>query len=66
MLATAGRLVLAGDGGGNLVAHDAATGVPIWHSHVGSVSNPPQTYLLDGRQHVLVATGDRLFDFLLY
>ena len=66
VLATAGRLVFAGDGGGNLVAHDAATGVPIWHSHVGSVSNPPQTYLLDGRQHVLVATGDRLFDFLLY
>ena len=48
MLTTAGRLVFAGDGGGNIVAHDAATGTPLWHSKIGNVTNPPQTYLIDG------------------
>ena len=51
VLTTAGRLVFAGDGGGNIVAHDAATGKPLWHSRIGGVTNPPQTYLLDGRQY---------------
>ena len=32
VLATAGKLVFAGDGGGNIVAHDALTGKPLWHS----------------------------------
>ena len=66
MLATAGKLVFAGDAGGNLVAHDAVTGKPLWHSRIGNVTNAPQTYLLDGRQYVLVATGDTLFAFVLY
>ena len=56
MLATAGKLVFAGDGGGNIVAHDALTGKPLWHSQIGGVTNPPQTYMLDGRQYLLVAS----------
>ena len=55
LLTTAGGLVFAGDGGGNLVAHDAATGKPLWHSRIGGVTNAPQTYMLDGRQYLLVA-----------
>ena len=66
VLATAGKLVFAGDAGGNIVAHDAVTGTPLWHSHIGSVSNAPQTYRIDGRQYLLVATGDTLFAFVLY
>jgi alcohol dehydrogenase (cytochrome c) len=66
VLATAGKLVFAGDGGGNIVAHDAATGKPLWHSHIGDVTNPPQTYMLDGRQYLIVATGDTLYAFTLY
>jgi alcohol dehydrogenase (cytochrome c) len=66
VLATAGRLVFSGDGGGNLVAFDAATGAPLWHSHIGAPSNAPQTYLVEGRQHVLVAVNDQLFAFALY
>jgi len=66
VLATAGRLVFAGDAGGNIVAHDAATGRPLWHSHIGQVTNPPITYKLDGRQYLLVATGDTLYAFMLY
>ena len=35
MLTTAGRLLFAGDGSGNLVAIRAATGKPLWHSRIG-------------------------------
>jgi alcohol dehydrogenase (cytochrome c) len=66
VLATAGKLVFAGDGAGNIVAHDAYTGKPLWHSKIGNVTNPPQTYMIDGRQYLLVATGDTLWAFVMY
>jgi alcohol dehydrogenase (cytochrome c) len=66
ILSTAGRLVFAGDAGGNIVGYDAATGKILWHSHVGPVSNAPQTYTVDGRQYLLVAAGDQMFAFSLY
>jgi alcohol dehydrogenase (cytochrome c) len=66
VLATAGGLVFAGDAGGNLVAHDALTGKPLWHTRIGSVSNAPQTYRLDGRQYLLAAVEDTLYCFVLY
>jgi alcohol dehydrogenase (cytochrome c) len=66
VLATAGGLVFAGDGQGSLVAHDAATGKPVWHTRIGNVTNPPQTYMLDGHQYVIAATGDMLWSFMLY
>ena len=66
LLTTAGGLVFAGDAGGNLVAYDSTTGVPLWHSRIGNVSAPPQTYMIDGRQYLLVAVGDRLYAFTLY
>jgi alcohol dehydrogenase (cytochrome c) len=66
LLATAGRLVFGGDAGGNIVAYDAVSGKPLWHSHIGTVTNAPITYMLDGRQHLLVATGETLYAFKLY
>jgi alcohol dehydrogenase (cytochrome c) len=66
MLATAGGLVFAGDGSGSLVAHDATTGKALWNTRIGYVSNPPQTYLLDGHQYVIAATGDTLWAFVMY
>ena len=66
VLATAGHLVFTGDAGGNLVAYDAANGTPVWHSRIGSVSNAPTTFMLDGRQYVLAAAGDTLYAFGLY
>jgi alcohol dehydrogenase (cytochrome c) len=66
LLATAGGLVFAGDGGGNIVAHNSLTGKPIWHSKIGNVTNAPITYKVDGRQYVLVATGDTLYSFVMY
>ncbi len=66
LLSTAGRLLFGGDLGGNLVAYDPANGNILWHTHIGQVSNAPETYMLDGHQYVLVASGDTLFAFTLY
>ena len=66
LLTTAGGLVFAGDAGGNIVAYDAKTGRPLWHSHIGNVTNAPQTYALDGKQYMIVAAGDTLYAFTLY
>ena len=66
LLTTAGRLLFGGDVSGNFVAFDAAKGTSLWHARIGQVSNAPQTYLVDGRQHVLVAAGDMLYAFALY
>ncbi|MCX6612392.1 MAG: acido-empty-quinoprotein group A [Acidobacteria bacterium] len=65
ILATAGGLVFAGDGMGNLVAHDAKTGKPHWNARIGNITNAPQTFLLDGHQYLTVATGDTLWAFIL-
>jgi alcohol dehydrogenase (cytochrome c) len=65
VLTTASKLVFAGDISGNLVAYDAANGKILWHTRLGSVSNAPQTYMLDGKQYLLVAAGDTLYSFYL-
>jgi alcohol dehydrogenase (cytochrome c) len=63
LLTTAGKLLFGGDVSGNFVAFDPANGTPLWHSRIGQVSNAPETYMVDGRQHVLVAAGDSLYAF---
>jgi alcohol dehydrogenase (cytochrome c) len=63
LLTTAGRLLFGGDPDGNFVAYDPANGTPLWHAAIGQVSNAPETYMVDGRQYVLVAAGDTLFAF---
>lgn len=65
VLSTAGGLVFAGDISGNIVAYDAKSGAVLWRSRIGAVTNAPQTYLIDGRQQVLVAAGDAVFSFML-
>lgn len=66
LLSTAGGLLFGNDGGGNFVAYAAATGKPLWHAGLGSdSSNGPSTFLLDGRQYVLVGAGDALYAFTL-
>ena len=65
MLTTAGGLLFAGDVSGNIVGYDASNGKILWHARLGNVSNAPQTYMLDGKQYVLVAAGDQLFSFYL-
>ena len=56
-----------GDPSGNFVAFDPASGKPLWNTRLtANVSNAPQTYLVDGKQHVLVAAGETLYAFSLY
>jgi alcohol dehydrogenase (cytochrome c) len=66
VLATAGDLVFTGDAAGNFVAFDATNGKPLWHSRIGTITNAPQTYMIDGRQYVLVAVGETLYAFVMY
>jgi alcohol dehydrogenase (cytochrome c) len=64
LLSTAGGLLFGNDGGGNFVAYEAATGKPLWHAGLGTnTTNGPETFLLDGRQFVVVGAGDQLFAF---
>ena len=63
MLSTAGKLLFTSNGS-NLIAFHPATGKILWHA--GLTANPsagPITYLLDGKQYVLVAAGDSLYAF---
>ncbi len=66
LLATAGRLVFGGDPSGNFVAYDATSGNALWHAAIGQVTNAPETYMVNGKQQVLVAAGDTLYSFALY
>jgi alcohol dehydrogenase (cytochrome c) len=67
LLSTKGNLLFGNDGGGNFVAYDAKTGKPLWHAGLGTnTNNGPQTFLLDGRQFVVVGAGDQLFAFTLH
>jgi len=66
MLVTAGSVLFTGDGSGNFVAFDATNGKILWHTRIGNISNAPQTYMVDGKQHVLVAVNDTLYAFRMY
>ena len=66
LLTTAGDLLFGGDGSGNFVAYDPSTGDPVWHAGLAAnPSNAPITYMLDGRQFVVVGAGDSLYAFTL-
>jgi acido-empty-quinoprotein group A len=66
LLSTAGGLLFGNDGGGNFVAYDPLTGKALWHAGLGvNTSNGPETFLLDGRQYVVVGAGDSLYAFAL-
>ena len=64
MLTTAGKLLFTGDPDRHLVAFDPANGRILWHAGLAAnLSNGPQTYLLDGRQYLVVGAGDSLYAF---
>jgi alcohol dehydrogenase (cytochrome c) len=48
------------------VAYDPLSGKPLWHAGLtANPSNAPETYMLDGRQYVVVGAGDSLYAFVL-
>ena len=65
VLSTAGNLVFTGEGEGQLIALDAASGKELWQHQVPyGVNAPPISYSVDGRQYIAVAAGgNRLFGY---
>jgi len=62
-LSTAGNLLFTSNGS-NLVAFDAANGNILWHSTLMAPPTAgPISYMLDGKQYILVAAGDSLYAF---
>ena len=51
--------------GQNVEAWDAATGKGLWYSQIGGLSAPPETFMLDGKQHLLFSAGGGLYLFVL-
>jgi alcohol dehydrogenase (cytochrome c) len=57
-LATAGGLVFAGEANGHFKGYDARTGAILWDFNAGAgVNAPPSTYLVDGKQYIVVGAG---------
>jgi alcohol dehydrogenase (cytochrome c) len=67
VLTTASGLVFAGDGDGNIIALDSKSGKYLWHYQlgVGLRSTSGTTYMVDGRQYLLVPSGSALTAFAL-
>jgi len=65
MLTTASGLLFTG-GSGNLMALESKTGKVLWHYQTGApIYAAPTTYMLDGRQQVLIPAGTTLTAFAL-
>ena len=62
ILTTATNLLMTGDGEGNFLVLDSRTGKLLWRYQMGSAlhGTSPVTYMLDGRQHVLIPAGTSL------
>jgi alcohol dehydrogenase (cytochrome c) len=64
LLSTAGKLLFGSDGWGNFIAFDPASGSPLWHARLlDNPSNAPITFMLDGRQVIVVGAGDCVYAF---
>ena len=62
LLTTASGVIFSGDGEGNLLALDSRSGKLLWHYQMGATMHgtSPTTYMVDGRQHLLVPAGTTL------
>jgi alcohol dehydrogenase (cytochrome c) len=62
VLTTASGLVFSGDSEGNFFAIDSKSGKLLWHYGLGSAlhGTSPITYMLDGRQYLLIPAGTTL------
>jgi alcohol dehydrogenase (cytochrome c) len=62
VLTTASGLVFSGDAEGNFLAFDSRAGKLLWRFQMGSAlhGTSPITYMLDGRQQLLVPAGGTL------
>jgi alcohol dehydrogenase (cytochrome c) len=66
LLSTAGKLLFAGDGSQHLIAFDPSSGKILWHTGLpANMSNGPESYVLDGKQYLLVGAGPDLYAYSL-
>ena len=64
--ATAGGVVFSADHDGTFLVADSTTGKKLYEFSTGSaIYAPPTTYLLDGRQYVVMPSGATLTAFAL-
>jgi alcohol dehydrogenase (cytochrome c) len=64
LLSTAGGVLFLSNGP-NVEAWEAATGKGLWYSQIGGLSSPPETFMLDGKQHMLFSSAGSLYLFVL-
>lgn len=65
ILTTAGHVLFTGDAG-RLAAFDPASGKILWSQRLAEdVSNGPETWMMDGKQYLVVGAGDTLYAFTL-
>jgi alcohol dehydrogenase (cytochrome c) len=65
ILTTSGKLLFTGDSS-SLTAFDPVSGKILWHNRLAaSVSNGPSTWMLDGKQYLIVGAGDTLYAYTL-
>jgi alcohol dehydrogenase (cytochrome c) len=65
-LATAGGLLFFGEPGGALIAVESKTGKPVWHFEAGQTWRAsPMTYMVAGKQYVVLAGTGGIFAFAL-
>ena len=65
-MTTDSGLTFTGDGSGNFLGLDTATGKTLWHAGAGGqISSTPMTYELDGHQVVLMSGGSVLYAWTL-
>jgi alcohol dehydrogenase (cytochrome c) len=64
VLTTAGGVVFSGDFEGYALAADSKTGKELWRYQTGApIYAPPTTYMIDGRQYVVMPAGMTLTTF---
>jgi len=50
---------------GGIEAFESTTGKLLWHSDVGRLTAPRETFLMNGKQYVATYMSDGLFIFVL-
>ncbi|WP_116091695.1 acido-empty-quinoprotein group A [Sphingomonas crusticola] len=66
LMATAGNLLFTGDDQNNIIVYRASNGEILWHlKATANQSNAPISYMLDGKQYVVLAAGENLYAFTL-
>ncbi|HEY3742286.1 MAG TPA: acido-empty-quinoprotein group A [Bryobacteraceae bacterium] len=65
VLSTASNLTITGDSAGNAMALRTSDGTVLWHDNIGRVSGAPVTYVMDGKQYLLLTGGNSLYAYAL-